>query len=130
MTDIYTTHNANYSWISPFFELTVGGTVYKFGNSNANQPRLMEGRFEYTYSDSTGATHTVTLNENTIGAAIDAIVIATGIAPGMEMNWWWNVPPSVQWDMEDEGWTAEQITALTIGNHLDLRITLNSLITQ
>jgi len=107
------------SWVNPFFEVTVGNTVYKFGDANDNQPRMMEGRFEYSYSDSTGVTANVALTENTIRAALNAMNI-----PYSEFSWWWHVPPSVQSDLEDEGWTEEQILSLTIGDHLSLRITI------
>ena len=120
----------------PFFELNVGPTIYKFGN-RTNQPRIMESRFEYTYSNSsTGVTKNVTLTENTIIAAIDSICNEEQNQQqnqqqwpeSSNISWWWHVPPSVQFDMEDEGWTTEQIFALTIGDHLDLRITLEPII--
>ena len=117
--------------IFPFFEITVGTIVYKFGN-RSNQPRIMEGRFEYTYSDSTGVTKNVTLTENTIIAAIDSICNEEQNQQQWQessnISWWWQVPPSVQFDMEDEGWTIEQILALTIGDHLDLCITLEPIL--
>lgn len=117
--------------IFPFFEVTIGPTVYKFGN-RTNEPRIMEGRFKYTYSDSTGVTNNVTLTENTIIAAIDSMRIQQQNQQQWQessnISWWWHVPPSVQFDMEDEGWTTEQILALTIGDHLDLRITLEHII--
>lgn len=108
------------TWIKPFFEVTIDGVLYMFGDANANQPRIMDGHFEYTYLANDVTTYVV-LSQNTIGAALDAIVVNIGLANNAAMSWWWNIPPSV---LENEGRTMEQIMALPIGEERDLRIKL------
>jgi len=106
----------------PFFEVTLpNGDICEFGNRRDQvEPRIMENRFIYTFTMSNdNIRREVCLTENTIGAALDALY-----GDEHHIDWWWNVPPSVQWDLEDEGWTAEQIRSTTIGDHLALRIEL------
>jgi len=121
------------SEIFPFFEITLpNGDICKFGKGGL-EPRIFENCFVYTYTISDSATQTryendavryrVTLTENTIGAVLQEL----NLHPAQHhISFWWHVPPSVQWDMEDEGWTIEQLLGTTIGDHLDLRIIIEA----
>jgi hypothetical protein len=121
------------SEIFPFFQITLpNGDICKFGKGGL-EPRIIENRFVYTYTISDAATQTryendavryeVTLTENTIGAVLQELNLHLA---RHHITFWWHVPPSVQWDMEDEGWTVEQLMNTTIGDHLDLRIIIEA----
>ena len=108
--------------IITIFEITLpNGVICNFGNKWGNaEPRIMENKFVYTFTMSNDdIRHEVSLTENTIGAALQALALYDA---EHHITFWWNVPPSVQWDMEDEGWTVEQLIGTTIGDHLALRI--------
>jgi len=110
--------------IIPFFELTLpNGDICKFGNRHEDiEPRVTENRFVYTFTISNNAgRYEVTLIENTIGAALQEMALYVS---EHHITFWWNVPPTIQWDMEDEAWTVEQLMGTTIGDHLDLCMTI------
>jgi hypothetical protein len=112
------------NYIIRIFEVTTpNGIICQFGNRCDNvEPLIKENQFVYTYTMNNDPTrYEVSLNENTIGAALQALALYDG---EHHITFWWNVPPSVQWDMEDEGWTIEKLLTTTIGDHLDLRMNL------
>jgi len=110
--------------ILPFFEITLpNGDICKFGNRHDElEPRIIENRFVYTFTLSNDAgRYEVALTQNTIGHALQEMALYVS---EHHITFWWNVPPSVQWDMEDDGWTVEQLMHTTIGDHLDLCLTI------
>jgi len=109
----------------PFFEVNHLGSTYQFGNCYTDiEPRFMENRYEYTYTalHHPGELHHVALTDNTILAALQAM-LDIPIDP-TRFRFHWNVPPSVQDDLVDEGWTVEGVLESLIGNHPALRIEL------
>ena len=106
--------------IHPFFELTLpDGDICKFGN-RSNEPHIMENRFVYTFTLSNDAgRYEAVLTENTIGAALQEMGLYVS---EHHITFWWHVHPTIQWDMA--GWTVEQLMDTTIGNHLNLCMTI------
>ena len=110
--------------IITIFEATLpNGVICQFGNQwQKAEPRIMANKFVYTYTMSNEMIRReLVLTENTIGAALDALDL---YGDEHHLTWWWNVPPSVQWDLEEEGWSIQQIRDTIIGDHMPLRFCL------
>jgi hypothetical protein len=91
-------------------------TVYRFGDMALQQPIEMDGRFEYTYMDSNGVTTNVSLTENTIGAAMDAMAIQENWE-NSRMSYVWHTPNDVTRYPDapvDPQYTQEHIMQITV----------------
>ena len=117
-----------FNTIRSIFEVTAitddHTTLYKFGNIDANQPKLIEGRFEYTYTDSNNATHIVALLENTVGEAINAMAINENWEEyNLGLYWYSSMDNNLP---TDPMWLVDQVMSLTIRENLPMRITFTS----
>ena len=86
---------ANFDRLDYFLEVVYNAngrtTVYRIGDMAAQQPFEREGRYEYTYMDSTGRVTHVALTENTIGAAMDFMAVQENWE-NSRMSYVWHTP--------------------------------------